>query len=70
MPNTVHEIVPFGGGSIMVWGGMTDNKRPQGPYCYSQWWTMVDSKVHGRDPRTLSDPKSKCCCSKFYFNAR
>jgi hypothetical protein len=27
MPNTVHETVPFGGGSIMVWGGITINAR-------------------------------------------
>jgi transposase len=27
MPNTVHETVPFGGGSIMVWGGITVNTR-------------------------------------------
>jgi hypothetical protein len=25
MPNTVHETVPFGGGSIMMWGGITIN---------------------------------------------
>jgi hypothetical protein len=27
MSNTVHETVPFGGGSIMVWCGITINTR-------------------------------------------
>jgi hypothetical protein len=41
MPNAVHEIVPFGGGSIMVWGGMTINTRRDLVVIRNggKWWT-------------------------------
>jgi hypothetical protein len=38
MSNTVHETVPFGGGSIMVWCGITINTRKD--------LVFLRSKVH------------------------